>query len=185
MQLFKLVDLLSVYQYGTILTRYSISVGATVPRYSTRNRSGPTVAHGLGCYTGRAGSEFSGKSPAATSVSRNCLSAVDRPQGSGSTILTGFTMKIAEGKGMRRLERRGGTLAVSFLSALELGCRTAEVGEGDDKSEPSGLTRASLFNSNRRANSPRRFQIYRIKCGGYRCPYLLGPTIVGTRPRAQ
>ena len=43
-QLFKLVSLLLAYQYGTILARYSI------PRrsYNTRNRSGPTMAHGLG-----------------------------------------------------------------------------------------------------------------------------------------
>ena len=60
--------------------------------------------------------------------------------------------------------------SLSRLLAPELGSKKAEMGEGDGEGKSSGLTRASLFNSNRQANSPRRFQIYRIKRDRYRCP---------------
>ena len=54
------------------------------------------------------------------------MSAVDRPQGTGSAILTSFTMAMAKEKGRWKLERKKGTLTDSLLSALKLECRMAK-----------------------------------------------------------
>ena len=45
------------------------------------------------------------------------MSVVDLPQGTGSTILTGFTMAMAKGYGERGLEREKGALATLFSLA--------------------------------------------------------------------
>ena len=75
-------------------------------------------------HAGRAGSVFGGRSPAATSVSKNALSAMDLPQGTGVTIFTVFTMASAEGK-EGGLELREGALTTLFsLSAICSGTLT-------------------------------------------------------------
>ena len=45
----------------------------------------------------RTGSVIAGSCPAATSVSKYGTSAINRPQGTGSSILTGLTMATVEG----------------------------------------------------------------------------------------
>jgi len=54
-------------------------------------------------HTGRAGSVFGGRTPAATSASKNALSATDLPQVMGATI---FTMAMTGRRGEARTKER-------------------------------------------------------------------------------